>query len=194
MSLNIEIRRTLTFVDHKLAPPSERDQTPLRRLAAVLVVTNPHAGKYVEDLKPTIAASVDLGRQLAKLAMDAFGPYPVQSYGKGALVGLSGEQEHAAALLTSTFAEPLRAAVGGGKAWISSFVKVAAPGTSVDIPLAHKDALYVRSHYDGVTVLVPEGPRHDEIALIVALANRGRFHARVGGIHVNDVKGQDGLY
>ena len=194
MSLKIEIRRTLTLVDHKQAPASESDQTPLRRVAAVLVVANPHAGKYVEDLKPTIAASVELGRQLAQLAVQAMGDFPVQSYGKGALVGLGGEQEHAAAMLTSDFAEPLRTAIGGGKAWISSFVKIGAPGTTVDIPLAHKDALYVRSHYDGISVMVPEGPQHDEIALIVTLANRGRFHARVGGLNVKDIKGQDGLY
>lgn len=193
MSLDIIVRRTLTLVDEKLAPPNDPDQRPLRRLAAVLVVVNPYVGRFVQDLQPMIQASERLGQRIARQAVEAFGPHQVESYGKGAIVGLAGEFEHASALLTTTFAEPLRAAVGGGKAWISSFVKVAAPGSTIDVPMAHKDALYVRSHYDGLSVMIPEGPQSDEIALIVTIANRGRLLARVGGIKASEIKGEDGL-
>ena len=116
-----------------------------------------------------------------------------QSYGKAGIVGLLGEQEHANALLTTAFAEPLRQALGGGKAWISSYTKRAAPGTTIDVPLASKDALYVRSHYDGMSVNLPDAPMPDEIAVIFCVANRGRINARVGGLKLSDAKGQDGL-
>jgi hypothetical protein len=106
---------------------------------------------------------------------------------------LGGEQEHANALLTTTFADPLRAAIGGGKSWISSFTKQGPPGTPIDIPLACKDALYVRSHYDGMTIILPGAPQPDEIAVIFCVANRGRINARVGGLQFGDLKGQDGL-
>jgi hypothetical protein len=97
-------------------------------------------------------------------------------------------------MLTTTFATPLREALGGAEAWIPSFTKLAAPGAAIDVPLAHKDALYVRSHYDGLTVTLPsDAPAADEVALIVCLANRGRLNARVGGLAAQDIGGKDGL-
>jgi hypothetical protein len=120
-------------------------------------------------------------------------PYKACSYGKGGIVGLGGEQEHINALVTSTSAAPLREAIGGAAAWISSFTKRAAPGESIDVPLAHKDALYVRSHYDGMTISIPDGPQADEIAVIICLANRGRINSHVGGLHADEVVGKDGL-
>jgi len=162
-------------------------------VAACAIIGNPYAGRYVDDLKPLIEASADLGRELARLAVEAMGAYAVESYGKGAIVGTGGEQEHANALITTTFADPMRKAVGGGKAWISSFTKRAAPGTPIDIPLAYKDALYVRSHYDGMTFMLPDAPQPDEIVVIICVANRGRLNARVGGLARDAAKGQDGL-
>src|SRR5262245_27983427 len=111
----------------------------------------------------------------------------IQSYGKGGLVGLAGEQEHANALLTTAFADPFRKAIGSGDAWISSFTKVGAPGTSIDIPMNHKDDVYVRSHYDGMTIALADTPMPDEIALIFCIANRGRLNARVGGLTHDEV-------
>ena len=140
-----------------------------------------------------IEASRELGRLLADLAVQALAPYRAQSYGKAGIVGLAGEQEHANALLTTAFADPLREALGGGKAWISSYTKVGGPGTSIDVPLACKDALYVRSHYDGMTLTLPDAPLPDEVAVIFCVANRGRLNARVGGLRFEEVKGQDGL-
>jgi hypothetical protein len=191
--VKIRIRSFHTSIEHKLEEAGHPGDPPLRKVAAIAVIENPHAGRYVEDLKPLIEASVDLGKELAALAVKAMAPYSAESYGKAGIVGLAGEQEHANAVLTTAFADPLRNAIGGGKAWISSFTKRAAPGTPIDIPLAYKDALYVRSHYDGMTVLLPDAPQADEIAVIVCLANRGRINARVGGLARNKAKGQDGL-
>jgi len=192
--MKLDIRRLLSFTDHKEVEAGHRHDQPLRRVAAVAIVANPYAGRYVEDLSDAIAASVEVGAVLAKLAVEAMGSYKVESYGKGGVVGLGGELEHANAMLTTTFATPLREAVGGAEAWIPSFTKLAAPGCLIDVPLAHKDALYVRSHYDGVSVtLPPDAPAADEVALIVCLANRGRLNARVGGLNARDIGGKDGL-
>jgi hypothetical protein len=127
-----------------------------------------------------------LGKELGGLALSAFGQHEIQSYGKGGIVGLDGEQEHANALLTTAFANPIRDLLGGGDAWISSFTKKAAPGTSIDIPMNHKDDIYVRSHYDGMSVVVPDAPMPNEVAIIFCLANRGRLNARVGGLTHED--------
>lgn len=190
--MRLRIEKLFSYIEHH---NSEADPSniPLRKVAAVGVVENPYAGQQVADLRPLIEASKELGRELADSAMSALGPYPVQSYGKGAVVGIGGEQEHANALITTAFAEPLRVAVGGGKAWISSFTKRAAPGATIDIPLASKDALYVRSHYDGMTITLPDAPLPNQIAVIVCIANRGRLNARVGGLRFEDMRGEDGL-
>jgi len=191
--LQIHIRSFHTLIEHKLAEGGKLAETPLRKVAAVAIIKNPFSGRYVDDLKPLIEASADLARELVPLAVRALEPYSAQSYGKAAIVGMAGEQEHANALLTTTFADPLRKAIGGGKAWIASFTKRGVPGTMIDVPLAYKDALYVRSHYDGMTVMLPDAPQPDEIAVIVCLANRGRLNARVGGLAIGEVKGRDGL-
>jgi Amino acid synthesis len=192
--MKLDIRRLLSFCDHKEVEAGSRHALPLRRVASVAVVGNPYAGGYVEDLSAAIEASVEVGRVLAKLAVELMGPYQIESYGKGGVVGLGGELEHANAMLTTVFAAPLREAVGGAEAWIPSFTKLAAPGCAIDVPLAHKDALYVRSHYDGVSITLPsDAPAADEVALIVCLANRGRLNARVGGLAAKDVVGKDGL-
>ncbi|MET4291162.1 hypothetical protein ABIB06_002510 [Bradyrhizobium sp. LB8.2] len=193
--MKLDIRRLISLVDHREVEAGRRHSQPLRRVAAIAIVANPFAGRYEEDLQAAIEASVDVGALLAKLALEAMGPHKIESYGKGGVVGLGGELEHSNAMLTTTFATPLRDAVGGAKSWIPSFTKYAAPGCSIDVPLAHKDALYVRSHYDGMTVtLPPDAPGADEVALIVCVANRGRLNARVGGLAAKDVAGTDGLH
>ncbi len=191
--MELKVRRFYTFVEDVLSEAGKPGDPRLRKVAAVAVVENPHAGRYAEDLKPMIDASEALGRELAKIALSALVPYRAESYGKGGISGLDGEQEHANALLTTVFANPLREAVGGGKAWISSMTKRGGPGTSIDIPLASKDALYVRSHYDGMTITLHDAPLPDEIAVIICLANRGRLNARVGGLRIEEIKGTDGL-
>ncbi len=191
--MKLRIRRTLRFVENRMIEAGKTAELPLCKVAAVAVLENPFAGRYVEDLGPMIEASAALGRELSAAAIDALRPYSPQSIGKAALVGIAGEQEHGNALLTTAFAEPVREAMGGGKAWMSSMTKVAMAGTPIDVPMNCKDALYVRSHYDGMTLMLPDAPMPDEIALIVCMANRGRLNARVGGLRFEDLKGEDGL-
>ena len=138
-------------------------------------------------------ASDAVGREITAIAIELLRPYAAESYGKGAIVGLSGEQEHGVAMLTTVFGNVMREAAGGGKAWISSMTKRAGPGAAIDIPLAHKDALYVRSHYDGISLTLPDAPLPDEIAIICAYSNRERLNSRVGGLSKDKIKGVDGL-
>jgi Amino acid synthesis len=157
------------------------------------LVQNPFAGRYEANLARLVEASEEVGREICAVAVGLLAPYKPQSYGKAAVVGLHGEQEHGVAMLTTVFGNVMRDATGGGKAWISSFTKRAAPGATIDVPLAHKDALYVRSHYDGISLTLHDAPLPDEIAVICAFASRGRPHHRVGGLEANDIKGEDGL-
>lgn len=180
--MHLEIHRAFSIVEDRYSDAGRPAKTPLRKVAAVTVIKNPYVGHYVEDLSDLVTASEKLGEQMAETAIKALAPYTAQSYGKGGIVGISGEQEHANALLTTNFANPFRKAIGNAEAWISSMTKVASPGTLIDIPLNCKDDVYVRSHYDGMTLLLPDTPFPDEIAIIFCLANRGRLNARVGGM------------
>lgn len=180
--MDLTIRRTFTFVQDKHMEAGQVADVVLRKVALAYVLENPFVSRYVEDLSPLITASEGLGRMMAADAVAAMGGLSVESYGKGGIVGLAGEQEHANALLTTTFANPIRDAIGGAKAWISSMTKVAAPGTPIDVPMNCKDDVYVRSHYDGMTVTIPDGPMADEVAIIFCMASRGRLNARVGGM------------
>lgn len=153
----------------------------LIKAAAAVIFRNPFAGKFVKDLSPLTKPSALLGRALGRRAAALLGGRPVQSYGKGGIAGTSGEQEHVVACVTTIFGDALREAVGGGEAWISSASKTGSAGAQIDIPLAHKDELYIRSHYDAMTIAVPDGPRPDELLICVAVASGGRVHERVGG-------------
>lgn len=186
--MQLHVRRTTLVIEEKREEAGRTAEAPLRRIAVVAVLRNPMLGQgYIEDLSPFIEASVGLGQEMARMALGAFGSSEIQSYGKGGIVGLSGEQEHANALLTTAFANPIRDAIGGGEAWISSVTKVGGPGTQIDVPMNHKDDVYVRSHYDGMSLVLPDAPLPDEIAVIFCLANRGRLNARVGGLTHEEV-------
>lgn len=179
-----EIRKIVTVVEEILTEGGRADGAPLRKAAAMAVVPNPYAGLAVtEDLSALVGPSAALGTLLGERVAAALGA-PVQSYGKAALVGLAGEQEHAVACITTPFGDALRAAVGGGTAWLSSFTKRCGPGDPVDVPLAFKDEIWVRSHYDGITVRVPDAPGPGEIVVVAAVASRGRLHERLGGMTV----------
>ena len=145
------------------------------------VVTNPYAGKgYVADLSKIIEGSEAVAKEIGAEAARLLAA-PVQSYGKGGIAGSAGEQEHINAALTSVFGDRLRAEIGGGEAWITSVTKVGGVGVSVDVPLAFKDDVWVRSHYDAMTIAVPDGPLPNELVVIAVVANRGRLNARLGG-------------
>ncbi|MGI5490398.1 amino acid synthesis family protein [Microtetraspora malaysiensis] len=161
---------------------------PLRKVAVCAVLKNPYAGKgFVEDLSELVDASQEVGALLGAEAVRLLGA-PVESYGKGGLVGTAGEQEHINAALTSVFGNAFREAIGGGKAWITSATKVSAPGAIIDVPLAFKDEVWVRSHYDAFEVRIPDAPLADELVVIAAVANRGRINARVGGLTVDEFR------
>lgn len=189
----MDIRKIVTFTETSLGEMGLPADPPLRKVAVAAILRNPFAGRYEPDLSALTEASREIGITLMKTAVTAMAPYAAVSYGKAGLVGMAGEQEHAVAMLTTVFGNVMREALGGGKAWISSMTKRVPPGASIDIPLAHKDALYVRSHYDGISLTLPDAPLPDEIAIIVALANRGRPNHRVGGLAVGDIAGEDGL-
>ena len=160
----------------------------LIKAAVGVVIRNPFAGKFVSDLSALTGPSPAIGHALGQRAVALLGGRAVESYGKGGIAGIAGEQEHVVACITTVFGNPLREEVGGGDAWISSASKVAAAGTPIDIPLAHKDELYIRSHYDAVTFSAPDGPRPEELLLCVAVASGPRIHQRVGGKTVADLK------
>src|SRR3954465_2693885 len=189
----MHVRKILTFVDDPRSDAGQPTQIPLRKVAAVAVVKNPFAGKFEQNLSSLVEASDAVGREITAIALELLRPYAAESYGKGGIVGLSGEQEHGVAMLTTVFGNVMREAAGGGKAWISSMTKRAAPGATIDIPLAHKDALYVRSHYDGITLTLHDAPLANEIAVICGYAGRGRPNHRVGGPKASEIKGLDGL-
>jgi len=189
----LEIRKHFTVIEEINTEKGRADGTPLRKVGVVAIVKNPYAGAYREDLSLLIEESKEIAEFVTSKAVEAMGDYPVESYGKGAVVGLDGEQEHGVAMLTTIFGNILRDAVGGGKAWVSSMTKRAAPGITIDVPLAFKDALYVRSHYDGMSITLHDSPLPDEMAIMCCLASRGRLNARVGGIKASEAKKEDGL-
>jgi hypothetical protein len=169
------------------------DGAPLRKFVVAAAIHNPYAGRFEPDLSAFIEQSPALGAEFGRRIEEAAAGQTIQSYGKACLVGIDGEYEHGNALLTNPAANPVRDAVGGGKSWVPSTGKRGGPGTVLDVPLAHKDALYVRSHYDSVSVMFNDAPNRDELLIIWAFATRGRLNARLGGLTASDVKGQDGL-
>lgn len=192
MSLEFPIRKFITQIEEERSREGITADPPLRKVIVAAVIHNPYAGAYHEDLSEAVAFSAGLGLRLGVMATEALGD-PVQSYGKGGIAGLAGSQEHVVMFLSTAFANPLREAVGGGVAWMSSATIVGAAGTPITIPLAHKDALYVRDNYDAVTLNPGDAPRSDEVVVAVAAANRGRPNARLGGLVAEDVVGEDGL-
>jgi hypothetical protein len=190
-----QIRLIYTVVEETLADGTLQLETATRKAAAAAVFTNPFAGKYQEDLSLLFQYSEQLGEMLTQKAVAALGiaPDKIQSYGKGAIVGGKGALEHCAAIMHPALGKPMRANVGGGKALIPSAKKRGYPGVAIDVPLGYKDAAFVRSHFDAMEVRVPDAPRDDELVLVVVVTDSGRPAARVGGLKLDEVKGEDGL-
>ena len=159
------------------------------------MIQNPFAGRYQEDLAELVAQGEELGALLAARAIAALGipGEQVESFGKAAVVGEGGELEHAAALLHPRMGAPVRAALGKGPALIPSAKKSGGPGTGIDVPLGHKDAAFVRSHFDAIEARVPDAPRADEILVCLALTDGGRPNPRIGGLAKHEIEGRDGL-
>jgi hypothetical protein len=181
VSLELEIRKFVTVVEEIRSEGGKSDGDPLKKAAVAVVFTNPYAGKpYTEDLSGLIEASAELGAELGARCRDALDGQ-IESHGKAVMVGMDGEQEHGNAAKTTTFGIPFRDGFGGGKAWLPSTTKRCATGAQIDVPLCYKDEIWVRSHYDTVTVAIHDAPAPDEIVLIGAVASRGRLNSRVGG-------------
>ena len=193
--MRANIRKIATFVEETLLEQGQAVSPPARRAAAVAIIENPFAGRFREDLSELIDMGEDLGKLLAERAVGALGipGASVESYGKAAAVGENGELEHAAAILHPKLGAPFRKVLGKGAAIIPSSKKRGGPGVSLDVPLGHKDAAFVRSHFDGMEVRVPDAPRANEIMVAVAVTNTGRPLPRVGGLKASEIKGEDGL-
>ena len=191
----MEIRKYITIVEETLKEGGKKVDPVTRKAAAIAVIKNPFAGKYVENVDPLIDVGEELGGILAKRAVEALKIAPVcsESYGKAAIVGTDGELEHAAAILHPKLGTPMRKAVGGGKAIIPSSKKIGGPGTEIDVPLHYKDAAFVRSHFDAMAVRVPDAPRPDEIVVVIVVTDSGRPHPRIGGLKKEEAKKEDGL-
>ncbi len=189
------IRKIAVFLEETHEEMGRAIAPPTRKAAAVAVIENPFAGRYEEDLSPLMDIGAALGDLLGRRCVEALGiaPAAAESYGKAAMVGTDGELEHAAAILHPKMGAPLRKAVEKGAALVPSSKKRGAPGAELDIPLGHKDAAYVRSHFDAMEVRLPDAPRPDEILVAIAVTDSGRPLPRVGGLQADEIEGKDGL-
>lgn len=190
-----DIRKIVIQLDETRQEQGQAIDPPTRRAVAIAVIANPYAGRYSENLDELIAIGEELGALLGQKAVKALGiaPGEAQSYGKAAIVGEGGELEHAAAILHPKLGAPLRMAVEKGAALVPSAKKRGTLGTAIDVPLGHKDAAFVRSHFDAVEARVSDAPRAGEIVVAVAVTDSGRPLPRIGGLQVSEIEGKDGL-
>jgi hypothetical protein len=189
------IRKIATFVEEISMEMGQKVDPPTRRAAAVAVIENPYAGQYVGDLSELMTIGEELGQLLTQRAVAALGVAgpSTESYGKAAAVGENGELEHAAAILHPKLGTSVRRVLGRGAALIPSSKKRGGMGVTLDIPLGHKDAAFVRSHFDGMEVRINDAPRANEIMVAIAVTNSGRPLPRIGGLSKDQIKGEDGL-
>ncbi len=194
MSL-IDVRKRTLSVETTFHENGPAPAQPLRIASACAVIRNPYAGRYEAKLDALIDIGEELGALLGHKCVAALGIAPGQahSYGKAAIVGEAGELEHAAAVLHPKLGAPLRQAVEKGAALVPSAKKRGGLGTAIDVPLGHKDAAFVRSHFDAVEARVSDAPRANEIVVAVAVTDSGRPLPRIGGLQVHEIKGEDGL-
>ncbi len=190
-----DIRKITVQVDETLSEMGEPVSPPTRRAVACAVIANPFADSFHKDLTPLMNIGAELGDLLTKRCLAALGiaGHQAESFGKAAIVGEGGELEHAAAILHPKMGTPVRAALVKGPALIPSAKKMGGVGTAIDVPLGHKDAAFVRSHFDAVEARVQDAPRRGEIVVAIAITDSGRPHPRIGGLQKHEIKGEDGL-
>ena len=193
--MSAKIRKIIVQVDETRIEMGRSISPPTRKALAMAVIENPFAGQYTENLDALIAIGEELGALLGQRCVEALGiePGQAQSYGKAAIVGEAGELEHAAAILHPKLGAPLRIAVEKGAALVPSSKKRGGLGTAIDVPLGHKDAAFVRSHFDAMEARVADAPRANEIVVAVVVTDSGRPLPRVGGLQVHEIQGKDGL-
>ena len=178
---NLQIRRVIVQVDEIHYEMGKKIDPPARKAVAAAAIVNPFAGKFVNDLEPIYDMGAEIGGYLARRAVAALGVKPgdVQSYGKGAIVGIDGEIEHAAAMLHSRFGKPVREAVEKGEDIIPSTKKMGGAGASITLPITNKNSIWSFDHMDGAEISIPDAPRPNEIVVAVVVADCGRPLARV---------------
>jgi hypothetical protein len=193
--MSAAIRKLVVQVDEVHLEMGRPVEPPTRRAVAMAVIQNPYAGRYAATLEELISIGEELGQLLGAKCVAALGirPDQAQSYGKAAIVGEAGELEHAAAILHPQLGATLRREVGSGAALVPSAKKMGGLGTAIDVPLGHKDAAFVRSHFDAIEARVADAPRANEIVVAIAVTDSGRPLPRVGGLQSHEIKGQDGL-
>jgi hypothetical protein len=189
------IRKLVVQMDEIRIQMGRPVEPPTRRAVAMAVIDNPFAGRYSDSLESLTTIGEELGQLLGARCVAALGirPEQAQSYGKAAIVGEAGELEHAAAILHPKMGSTLRREVSSGAALVPSAKKMGGLGTAIDVPLGHKDAAFVRSHFDAIEARVSDAPRANEIVVAIAVTDSGRPLARVGGLQVHEIKGEDGL-
>jgi len=190
----VKIRKKLLIIEEAFHEGGPVAASPRKRGAIIAVIENPFAGRYVQDIAGFMDDLTPLGIALARQLLQALGgdPKTIDGYGKGAIVGAAGELEHGA-LWHVPGGYAMREILGDAKAIVPSTKKVGGPGTRLDVPVTHVNASYVRSHFDAMEVGVPDGPKADEIALVLVMSSGPRIHARVGGLAASEIKGEDGL-
>ena len=193
--MSAKIRKLVVQVEETRSEMGKAINPPVRKAAAIAIIENPFAGKYVEDLTSLTDIGEELGDLLGRRAVAALGisASEAESYGKAAIVGDAGELEHAAAILHPKLGKPLRSAVEKGAALVPSAKKRGGLGAPIDVPLGHKDAAFVRSHFDAMEVRVADAPRPNEILVAVVVTDSGRPLPRIGGLQVSEIEGKDGL-
>lgn len=191
----MDVRKYVDIVEEIQMENGQKISPPVKKAAAIAVIKNPFVNRYEENLDSLIDIGDTLGEELSRRAMAALNiePDQVESFGKGALVGLGGELEHAAALMHPKLGHAVRRVVGGGKTMMPSACKMGGTGTELDVPVHCKEAALVRSHFDAMSVRVQDAPRDDEILVIVVLTDGGRPLSRVGGLKKEEISIRDGL-
>jgi hypothetical protein len=191
----MQIRKLVTVLEETRQEMGQSIDPPTRKAAAIAVIANPCAGRYVDDLTELMDIGAELGGMLGRKCLDAMGigPEKAESYAKACVVGLAGELEHAAAIMHPKMGKPFRDALGRGLALIPSVKKRGSAGCTVDVPLNHKDAAFIRSHFDGMTVSVEDAPMPDELMVVLVVTDSGRPLPRVGGLTKDEAKYEDGL-
>jgi hypothetical protein len=191
---DVVVRKKIVTVEEIFHEFGPKPAVPQLRAAALVVIRNPFAGRYVADIAPYMDDLKPLGIAMANALIAALGgdPKAIEGYGKGAIVGAAGELEHGA-LWHVPGGYAMREALGGAKAIVASTKKVGGPGTRLDVPITHIDASYVRSHFDAMEVGIADAPRADEILLALVMTTGARVHERVGGLRADEIEGKDGL-
>ncbi len=193
--MKADIRKLVVSVEETRKEMGRTIDPPTRKAVAIAVIANPYAGRYSESLDELIQIGEELGDLLGSRCVQALGidGAAAQSYGKAAIVGEAGELEHAAAILHPKLGAPLRKVLEKGAALVPSAKKMGGQGTAIDVPLGHKDAAFVRSHFDGIEARIHDAPRAGEILVAVAVTDSGRPLPRIGGLQTHEIVGTDGL-